>query len=221
MTDGSDGERHSEALSADLITDPDEKARREARNGLQQFDTVIELIEDWLQADRPFKLRASTILQLHRVALDGLSAYAGNYRPAGIKIGGSEHEPEGAYRVPELVEELCDYVIGNWHRSAIHLSAYVMWRLNWIHPFTDGNGRTSRALSYLVLCVRLGHQLPVTKTIPDQISSNKTPYYKALEAADKIYKVGEIDVSSLEQLISNMLAEQLYQVHLAASEGTE
>ncbi|HET9282483.1 MAG TPA: Fic family protein [Candidatus Angelobacter sp.] len=53
-------------------------------------------------------------------------------------------------------------------KSAIHLAAYVIWRLNWIHPFADGNGRTSRALSYLVLCTRLGERLPGTVTIPDQ-----------------------------------------------------
>ena len=38
-------DRHSQALEAELVTDPDEKARVEARNGLQQFDAVIELTE--------------------------------------------------------------------------------------------------------------------------------------------------------------------------------
>ena len=28
----------------------------------------------------------------------------------------------------------------NWDDSTpVHLASYVMWRLNWIHPFTDGN----------------------------------------------------------------------------------
>ncbi|MBL8221394.1 MAG: Fic family protein, partial [Bryobacterales bacterium] len=31
----------------------------------------------------------------------------------------------------------------------------VMWRLNWIHPFFGGNGRTARSASYLVLCASL------------------------------------------------------------------
>jgi hypothetical protein len=33
--------------------------------------------------------------------------------------------------------------------TAIHLAAYLMWRLNWIHPFADGNGRTARMTSYV------------------------------------------------------------------------
>ena len=38
-------DRHSKALDAELVADPDERARVEARNGLEQFDAVIELIE--------------------------------------------------------------------------------------------------------------------------------------------------------------------------------
>lgn len=41
---GDDAERHSFALEAELIADADEKARQEAKNGLRQFDSVIELL---------------------------------------------------------------------------------------------------------------------------------------------------------------------------------
>jgi hypothetical protein len=67
-------DRYSEPSDADLILDPDERAQREAQNGLKQFDTVIQLVEYWLHPDRPFRLRPSAILQLHRVALEGISA---------------------------------------------------------------------------------------------------------------------------------------------------
>jgi Fic family protein len=142
-------DRQSKAESAKLIADPRERAAREARNGLVQFDLVDKLIEAHRHPDRPFRLRPSLILALHRAALDGISSYAGNYRPAGVGIQGSGHEPPGAHLVPELIEEMCDYVNDNLDKPAIHLSAYVLWRLNWIHPFDDGNGRTARALSYL------------------------------------------------------------------------
>ena len=218
MADSSEPERHSKAFSADLITDPEERAKREARNALRQFDTVVQLIEAWLKPDRPFKLRTSAILQLHRVALEGISAYAGNFRPADIEIQGSQHQPVGAHMVPELIEDMCDYINEHWQgKSALHLCSYVMWRLNWIHPFDDGNGRTSRALSYLILCVRLGYQLPGSNTIPDQISANKTPYYHALEAADKAWSSGLVDVSALETLLGDCLAAQLVGIHKRAT----
>ncbi|HZP23103.1 MAG TPA: Fic family protein [Terriglobales bacterium] len=166
----------AKALEAELISDPEALARQEARNALRQFDAVMEMVDYFLDEQRPFKLRPSHLLHLHRIALEGISAYAGNFRPAGIGIRGSKHRPVGAHQVPEKVEELCDYVNENWKsKPPIHLAAYCLWRLNWIHPFTDGNGRTSRALSYLVLCLRLGYRLPGTNTIPDQISRTKSP----------------------------------------------
>lgn len=116
--------------------------------------------------------------------------------------------------VPEMIEEMCDYVNSSWNeKSPIHLSAYVMWRLNWIHPFTDGNGRTSRAASYLILCLKTGYLLPGKLTIPEQISQERSPYYKALEAADdRLRKSNLIDLSEMEKLLSTLLARQLYQV---------
>lgn len=214
-----DEERHSKAFDAELITDPDEKAKNEARNGLKQYDFVVEAIEHWITSGRTFKLRPSLILQLNRIALEGISAYAGNYRPSEIKIEGSRHRPVGAHLVPEKMEELCDYVNENWNKSAIHLAAYVMWRLNWIHPFADGNGRTSRALSYLVLCIRLGEKLPGTLTVPDQISRNKSPYYEALEAADHACSEGQLQLARLEDLLKSLLAAQLVSILKAATEN--
>ena len=177
--------RHSLAEEASIVTDEEQKANIESANGLEQFDAAMRLLES-VTAERPFRLRTSTIQNLHREALKGLSAYAGNWRPAGVEILGSEHQPVQAYQVPSLIEDMCDYVNENWsERSAIHLSAYVMWRLNWIHPFSDGNGRTSRIFSYLVLSAKIGGRIVGTTTIPDLIVDNRKPYFDALEAADR------------------------------------
>jgi len=157
-----------------------------------------------------FKLRPSLILGLHREALIGISSYAGNYRPAGVEIQGSKHRPPGAHLVPELVEELCDYVNAKWTEATpIHLASYVMWRLNWVHPFADGNGRTSRITSYVVLSIRAGYVLPGTPTIPDQIVDNRGRYFEALDACDDAFGKGAIDVSKMEELIGSLLAHQL------------
>ena len=141
--------RHSKALDADLIPDPEERARAEVRNGLRQFDLGMDIVDDALAKGSAYRLRPSAVLALHRVALQGISSYAGNYRPAGIEIQHSKHVPPGAHLVPELIEDMCDYTNENWTASTPnHLAAYLMWRLNWIHPFVDGNGRTSRVTSY-------------------------------------------------------------------------
>jgi Fic family protein len=84
-----------------------------------------------------------------------------------------------------------------------------MWRVNWIHPFRDGNGRTSRAASYLVLTVRLGQILPGEPTIADQIVENKIPYYDALDDADAAWRQQRLDLSAMEHLIEKLLEKQL------------
>jgi Fic family protein len=120
--------------------------------------------------------------------------------------------------VPEEVEHMCDYVNDSWDESSpVDLAAYALWKLNWIHPFTDGNGRTARAISYLLLCLRLGYSLPGTNTIPEQIANDKRPYYKALEAADEAWIGNTIDLSKLEELLSALLANQLVSVHQQAT----
>jgi len=121
-----------------------------------------------------------------------------------------------------LVEEMCDWVNENFlSRSALFLCAYVMWRLNWIHPFTDGNGRTSRAIAYLILCARLGDRLPGRNTVPEQIAANRTPYYNALEAADAGEKAGVPDLSALEGLLKEQLAIQLRDAWEAAQSAAD
>lgn len=158
-------------------------------------------------------------MKLHQAALDGLHSLAGTWRNTPVKIHGSRHQPPEAPFVSEEIEHLCDYVNDNWSKvSAVHLAAYVLWKLNWIHPFADGNGRTARAVMYVVLSVKLDSLLPGAPTIPEQIAGNKKPYYDALEAADEHLAADKkVDVSKLEEMLNAMLSTQLLS---AAKEAT-
>lgn len=208
-------DRHSIAQSQELIKDPDELARREVENGVRQFQLVVDIIRSHVQdPERPFKLRPSHILQLHYAALEGIHPLAGTYRNSPVKIGKSKHVPPEHFFVSEFVDKLCDYVNDSWQESSpIHLAAFVLWRLNWIHPFADGNGRTSRAVMYLVLNTKLDGLLAGTPTIPDQIAADKKPYYDALEDADAWWTQKEtVGVAKLETLLESMLAKQLLSV---------
>ena len=216
------GDRHSIAETAAVLTDADEIARREAANGIRQFNLALEIIRTHVKdAERPFRLRSSIILRLHKAALDGLHQLAGTWRNTPVKIGGSGHQPPDEAFVSEEVELMCDYVNDHWNdMSAVHLCAYVLWKLNWIHPFSDGNGRTARAVAYVVLSIKLDSLLPGAPTIPEQIAGDKTPYYTALESADLGLKSGQIDVSNLENMLEGMLAKQLLNAAKEASGGT-
>lgn len=217
------GDRHSVAEQLELIKDPDERTQREAENGVRQYAVALDIIRAHVHdAERPFRLRSSLILRLHKEVLDGIHMLAGTFRNTPVKIGGSAHEPVEAFMVPEETEHLCEYVNDNWPtKSALHLAAYVLWRLNWIHPFADGNGRTARTVSYVVLSIKLDGLLPGVPTIPDQIASDKTPYYVALEAADLAWKATQqVDVSQLELMLEGMLAMQLVAAVTSAAGGS-
>ena len=217
MTVEESDRRHSRALEPELISDPRLKAEAEATNGLRQYDLAVQAVQTAVER-QPFKLRLSLILSFQREALQGISAYAGNFRPGDVQIKHSRHVPPGAHLVPQLVEDLCDYVNSSWESSSpVHLAAYVMWRLNWIHPFADGNGRTSRILSFYVLFSKVGGVLPGTPTLPDLIIDHRDLYEKALDAADDACKEGRTDVSEMEKLIEALLAKQLASVYELAA----
>lgn len=204
-------DRFSKAKKPPIIGDPRIAAPLESENALLQTDAALTELEQWINSPT-YKLRVSIILRLHRILMSGLSEYAGLPRPDDVEIEGSRHTPPPADAVPRLLEDFCDYVSDHWKVSTpLHLASYVLWRINWIHPFTDGNGRTARCLSYLVLCARLGYQVPGGITIPDQISSDKEPYYKALERADTADE-GTPDVTAIERLLDTLLARQLLSV---------
>ena len=206
---GDSEQRKSRPERKELITDPEEIARIEAENGLRQTKFVIDTIDCQLQKNAKFLLKPSLISKLNRLAIQGLSELAGSYRPGPMSITHSDHIPPAPEEVQEFVEDMCDYVNDNWDKDAWHLAAYLMWRLNWIHPYEDGNGRTSRAISYLVLCIKLGLRLPGSKTIPEVIAENKGPYYNAIDEADSAAKRSKVDVTAMERVLKDALADQL------------
>lgn len=184
---------------------------RERENGLRQVDRALALVEQAVEA-HAFELTIDVVCELHRIAMDGLVDAPGEVRSCDVVIRGSRHEPPPFAEVPGLLDAMCDYANGST-QDAIHVAAYVLWRLNWIHPFApDGNGRTARAAALVVLFARLGRE-PVTKrdhpTFLQRLSWRPLAYRDALEAADAAWKTGTLDVGELEDLLYRVLVEEL------------
>lgn len=195
----------------------DHATQAEVENGFRQYDLTLDIIRYYLESERPFALRVPLILDLQREAVAGIEAAPGQIRTTQVGIHKSRHAPPAPHLVSTLLTDFCDFVNDNWHeRTAFYLSAYAMWRLNWIHPFTDGNGRTSRAVSYALLSIKLGYVLPGSPTIPQQIEEDNSHYVRALEMADESALNGAEDVGQMEKMIRAMLAKQLLSVIDAA-----
>ena len=185
-----------------------ELAELESANEMRVFNRLVELAEVQIAAGR-LSVRPSMLLDLNRLVLDGLDGAAGQWRPVSIGIGNSLHTPPPPEQVPALIEDLCDVLNGDATGSSIHKAAYALWRINWIHPFVNGNGRTARAVCYMVLCISEGGLLQGRKTVPDLIKTYRQDYWDALEDADANEAAGESDVAAVEEFLDRLVIEQL------------
>ncbi len=145
---------------------------------------------------------------LNALATEGTTDHPGEFRTRDLEIFGSQHAPPPWQEVKQLVERLCEHVNEGDH-DPLDVAAYVLWRLNWVHPFEEGNGRTARAVSYLVLCAFACQALPGERTAVEMLGWQKQAYYRALEAADEAWRDGRLDVSALRTLLEALVKKQL------------
>ena len=205
-----------------VYRDDEERLFQESRNGVVLAEFTIYRASNW--ADPSTSLTPELFCKAQEITINQLYRCAGIFRDGPVTISGVDHVPPESSEVEGLVTDMCAYVIGGWNeKTPIHLAAYIMWRTNWIHPFFGGNGRTARAISYMVLSARLGFVLPGDEAIPQLIdASYRGQYYDGLRAADKAYaEHGKVDARALESLVEEVLADQLLRVHhLATGRGT-
>jgi Fic family protein len=194
--------------------EPSERELLEGANGRTQARFVRTLIRESVRLSSSARsvrtIDPALVCELNRLAMAGLIPTAGQLRPrSDIKIAGSRHAPPGHEQVPDLLKAACDEINAQPNGDALSLAACILWRICWIHPFEDGNGRTARAVSYLVLSERLGLELPGALPIPARIKFAPIAYTRALEAADLAYAQGRLDVTQLEKLLAFYLEAQI------------
>jgi len=142
-----------------------------------------------------------TIKDLHFLVLKSIEVkHAGKYRDVEVRISGSKHEPPVFFEVPFKMQEMIDYY--NIHKHNLHpvvMAADLHQILVGIHPFVDGNGRTSRLLMNLIL-LQEGYYIANIKGSP----ASRMAYYKALE---KAHVDGELNDFRL--LVANAVKDSL------------
>jgi Fic/DOC family len=186
-------------------------------NGARQYDFLRSATAASLALERDF-LSRSVIEALNFHAIGCLHVNAGEYRPCAVRVGNGPdayHPPEH-YQVSARMEAFIDEVNRNWDRfDEVGLASYVLWQLNRIHPFINGNGRTARATCYFALCLKFKQWLPGKTILPELITHNRPEYVVALKDADKTGSLG-----SLHNLLSRLLAEQIASAAPAAPPPT-
>lgn len=179
----------------------------EIANGNRQYDFIRSIVTAALEVGRPF-LSSTVIKALNFHAITCLHTNAGEYRPCPVTVG--NYSPPQHYRVEALMADMVNMVNWGWSQSdPVALATFILWRLNWIHPFINGNGRTARAACYFVLCLKSGGWLRGNTILPELLRRDRDAYVQALKVADDAHTQGRSDLSQLHALVSRLLKEQL------------
>lgn len=131
------------------------------------------------------KIRHEDVLKLHRILAGNVmdQGEAGKYRLIQVRVG--SYLPPPAQEVSGLMFELLEW----WNRESLNLSpilssAIVHYRLEAIHPFADGNGRTGRAFALWEL-YRRGFDTHHIFSIDEYYWEDRPRYYSALNEVRK------------------------------------
>jgi Fic family protein len=141
------------------------------------------------------EMSVASVLTMHKTLMAQADPrHAGILRTEQVWIGGSNLSPHGAkyvapehQAVPELVADLVKFA-QRLDLSGIVQASLVHAQFETIHPFTDGNGRTGRALVHAML-----HRLGVTKSVTVPVSAgllkDTSRYFEALD----LYRDGDVE----------------------------
>lgn len=143
---------------------------QEIRNAIKAYELLEELNPNNMQ----------DLLKAHLTMEVGLIDDAGHFRSKGVGVASGEeiiHYAPPAERVPQLMKELFEWLIGTEEHPLIK-SCIFHYEFEFIHPFSDGNGRTGRLWQTLILA----NWRPVFKNLPIEniVYKYRKEYYKAI-----------------------------------------
>lgn len=143
----------------------------EAVNHMQAIDFIKLLVDKKRQ-----QLDIHDILSIHKIVLQKIDdVNAGSFRRVSVRISGSTTTFPNYLKVPDLMDEFEQWLHDTKEHPA-HVAALAHLKLVSIHPFVDGNGRTSRLLMNLLL-LQEGYPFAIIQ------KEDRSKYIKAVEKA--------------------------------------
>ncbi|MEL6629480.1 MAG: Fic family protein [Bacteroidota bacterium] len=142
----------------------------EVKNALETYELL-----DSLQS-----ISEDDLLKAHKTLMKGLIDDAGIYRQGGVGVVDGEkviHIAPPFKRVPSLMGDLFDYLVA-YEEEIVLKSCVFHYEFEFIHPFSDGNGRMGRLWQTLIL----KEAYPLLEFVPFEtiIFRHQQGYYKAL-----------------------------------------
>lgn len=167
-------------------------------------------------------LNENYIKQLHKILLrySGKDLrHRGEYKKDSNRVAafdangdeiGSIFETATPFDTPRLMTELVDWARRNLADGYLHpiivIGAFIVHFLA-IHPFTDGNGRMSRALTVLLM-LQHGYSYMLYASMESIIEASKSSYYLALRGTQKGIWADNVDYEPWLTFFVNSLFKQ-------------
>lgn len=180
---------------------------------LLNYRDAFYLVSDYLDSGAP--ITEGLIREIHkRLVADvrGGQAQPGRYRQvqnyvANSQTGAIIYTPPPPGDVPAMMQELVTWLNMPTDIHPVLISGIAQFQLVHIHPFVDGNGRTSRLLSTLYL-YRAGYDFKRLFTISEYYDRDRTAFYRALQNVHD----SEMDLTGWLDYFVTGLATQLEEV---------
>jgi Fic family protein len=185
-------------------------------------DLIGRVFDNW----KSITLSENWILQFHDILLhfsDKDKQHKGIYKntPNTVIMENKSGEqvvlfdPTPPHLVKAEMLTAVEWANAELEKSEIHpllIIANFIFEFLAIHPFKDGNGRLSRALTNLLLLKSGYHYIPYV-SLDEIIEETKAEYYLALRATQKNHKTNHEDITPWVQYILNTLIEQTKRAH--------
>ncbi len=196
-------------LEGSPVPDADPEDAKELLNYRKAFDFVSK----YLAGGGP--ITEGLIREIHRHLVEGVrggAAGPGEYRKIQNYVVNSLteeiiYEPPPAFDVPIMMAELVHWLHRKQEVHPVLVSGIAQFQLVHIHPFLDGNGRTSRLLSTLCL-YRAGYDFKRLFTISEYYDRNRPAFYQAIQSV----RESGMDLSAWLEYFTQGLATQLAEV---------
>jgi Fic family protein len=168
------------------------------------------------------KIDKETLLEIHRLTVQKLvpEDQVGYFRKVKVVVRGVEtgmvtFTPPEPEKLDEQIEELLAWLNSpeTQNLSPILKAGVVLYEIVRIHPFTDGNGRASRALATLIL-FKEGYDVKRFFSLEEYYDNDVGAYYKALQSASDQLVVDEAerDLTGWLEYFTEGLAIEINQI---------
>ena len=190
-----------------------EEAKPDDVRELLNYRDAFHFVSEYLDSGDP--ITEGLVREIHRRLVEGVrggEGAPGTYRAIQNHVVNSVtrkvvYTPPPPGDVAPMMRDLVDWLRSDSGVHPVLVSGIAQFQLVHVHPFVDGNGRTSRLLSTLCL-YRAGYDFKRLFTLSEFYDRDRGRFYRALQSV----REKDMDLTGWLEFFTEGLATQLGEV---------